>query len=114
MEKVEGKIRKVSNSANELTKAAESVKQIANNGNAPEKETPKVEIQGPGFFSEAWIHAREMLFMVLELFVLLYFLLATGDAFTLKLIQILPTLKDKKRAVEITKEEHRSISSYLG
>jgi predicted PurR-regulated permease PerM len=45
--------------------------------------------------------------------VLLYFLLASGDLFLRKLIKVLPTFKDKKRAVEIAREVERNISTYL-
>jgi predicted PurR-regulated permease PerM len=45
--------------------------------------------------------------------VLLYFLLASGDLFLRKLIKVLPTFKDKKRAVEIAREMERNISTYL-
>jgi predicted PurR-regulated permease PerM len=45
--------------------------------------------------------------------VLLYFLLASGDLFLRKLIKVLPTFTDKKRAVEIAREVERNISTYL-
>ncbi len=45
--------------------------------------------------------------------VLLYFLLASGDLFLRKLIKVLPTFKDKKRAVEIAREIESNISTYL-
>jgi predicted PurR-regulated permease PerM len=45
--------------------------------------------------------------------VLLYFLLASGDLFLRKLMKVLPTFKDKKRAVEIAREMEHNISTYL-
>ena len=45
--------------------------------------------------------------------VLLYFLLASGDLFLRKLIKVLPTFNDKKRAVEIAREVENNISTYL-
>ena len=45
--------------------------------------------------------------------VLLYFLLASGDLFLRKLIKVLPTFEDKKRAVEIAREIEHNISTYL-
>jgi predicted PurR-regulated permease PerM len=50
---------------------------------------------------------------VLETLVLLYFLLAAGDLFLLKLVKILPRLEDKKEAVEIAHEVERNISTFL-
>ncbi|HUR45728.1 MAG TPA: AI-2E family transporter [Candidatus Saccharimonadales bacterium] len=48
-----------------------------------------------------------------ETLVLLYLLLASGDLFLQKLVHVMPTLSDKKRAVEISHEIQQSISNYL-
>ena len=69
--------------------------------------------------SPAWI--KEALFggttaflsEAVVVIVLLYFLLASGDLFLRKLIKVLPTFKDKKRAVEIAREIESNISTYL-
>jgi predicted PurR-regulated permease PerM len=45
--------------------------------------------------------------------VLLYFLLASGDMFLLKLVKILPTLENKKLAVEIYRQIETDVSTYL-
>ncbi|HUP19925.1 MAG TPA: AI-2E family transporter [Gemmatimonadota bacterium] len=45
--------------------------------------------------------------------ILLYFLLASGDLFLRKLVRVLPTLSDKKRAIEIARETERHVSTYL-
>jgi len=44
---------------------------------------------------------------------LLYLLLASGDLFLQKLVHVMPTLGDKKRAVEISHEIQQNISNYL-
>jgi predicted PurR-regulated permease PerM len=49
----------------------------------------------------------------LEVVILLYFMLAAGDLFLQKLIKVLPTLSDKRKAVEIARETEASISTYL-
>lgn len=48
-----------------------------------------------------------------ESLVLLYLLLASGDLFLQKLVRLMPTLQDKKRAVEISREMQQQISNYL-
>jgi len=48
-----------------------------------------------------------------ETLVLLYLLLASGDLFLQKLVHVMPTLHDKKRAVEISHEVQQNISNYL-
>jgi len=45
--------------------------------------------------------------------VLLYFLLAAEDLFLLKLVKVLPSLDDKKRAVEICRQIEQDVSTYL-
>jgi predicted PurR-regulated permease PerM len=48
-----------------------------------------------------------------EALVVLYLLLASGDMFLQKLVHVMPTLSDKKRAVEISHEIQQNISNYL-
>jgi predicted PurR-regulated permease PerM len=48
-----------------------------------------------------------------EVLVLIYLILASGDLFTHKLVRVMPTLRDKKRALEITREIQQNISNYL-
>src|SRR4029077_2727297 len=50
---------------------------------------------------------------LIETIVLLYLLLASGDLFLQKLVHVMPTLGDKKRAVEISHEIQQNISNYL-
>jgi predicted PurR-regulated permease PerM len=73
----------------------------------------------PAVKSPAWIRpalfggTTEFLSETIVVVVLLYFLLASGDLFLRKLIKVLPTFKDKKRAVEIAREVENNISTYL-
>ena len=48
-----------------------------------------------------------------ETLVLVYLLLASGDLFLQKFVNVMPTLRDKKRAVEINREIQQNISHYL-
>ena len=48
-----------------------------------------------------------------ETLVLLYLLLASGDLFLHKLVRVMPTLRDKKSAVAISREIQENISNYL-
>jgi len=48
-----------------------------------------------------------------ETLVLAYLLLASGDQFMQKLIRVMPTLRDKRRAVDISREVQQNISNYL-
>lgn len=48
-----------------------------------------------------------------ETLVLLYLLLASGDLFAQKLVHVMPTFSDKRRAVRINREIQQNISHYL-
>ena len=50
---------------------------------------------------------------ICEVVVLLYLLLASGDLFLHKLVHVMPTWREKKRAVEISHEIQKNISNYL-
>lgn len=109
LEKVEGKVRMVVRSAQPITKAAETVEHLT----SATKETPEVELKKPGLLNSALHQAKGVLILAVETFVLLYFFLAAGDIFALKLIQVLPRLQDKKQAVEIMRQTEQGISQYL-
>src|SRR2546428_12521676 len=47
------------------------------------------------------------------MFVLLFFLLASGDMFLRKLVTVLPRFENKKLAVEISRQIEHDISRYL-
>ena len=50
---------------------------------------------------------------IISMTILMYFLLASGDVFLRKLVTVIPTFHDKKRAVEITRQIETDISFYL-
>ena len=109
LEKLESKARSLMNSANSLTIAAEKVEELAENGD----QTPQVEIKKPGLLNNLLSRTKGFAVLIVEAFILLYFFLAVGDVFTLKLVQVLPRLRDKKEALEIVNETQTSISQYL-
>ena len=48
-----------------------------------------------------------------EVLVLIYLILASGDMFLHKLVRVMPTLRDKKQAIEFSHEIQQNISNYL-
>jgi predicted PurR-regulated permease PerM len=50
---------------------------------------------------------------ILSTTILVYFLLVAGDVFLRKLVNVIPTFRDKKRAVDITRQIEADISFYL-
>src|SRR5262249_33757501 len=78
-----------------------------------EKDVTTVEIKKPGLGEFFFTGTQSFLVGAGVTIVLLFFLLASGDLFLLKLVKVLPTLEDKKHAVEICREVEQNISKYL-
>jgi predicted PurR-regulated permease PerM len=50
---------------------------------------------------------------IFTVLLLLFFLLSSGDTLLRRLVEVLPTFEDKKRAVEIASEIERNVAGYL-
>jgi predicted PurR-regulated permease PerM len=77
------------------------------------EDVPTVEIRKPGLGDFVFTGTQYFLLSSSITLVLLYFLLASGDLFLLKLVKVLPTLENKKRAVEICRQIESDVSTYL-
>jgi len=77
------------------------------------RDVPTVEIKKPGLDEFIFTGTQNFLIMCGVTIILLYFLLASGDLFLLKLVKVLPTLDNNRRAVEIYRQIERDISIYL-
>ena len=80
---------------------------------AEQKKAPMVEIKDTRGTSSILNWTGTLLVGLGETLVLVYLLLASGDLFLQKLVRVMPTLSDKKRAVEISHEIQQNISNYL-
>jgi predicted PurR-regulated permease PerM len=78
-----------------------------------QKKAPTVEIKDSRGTSSILNWTGTLLVGIGETLVLVYLLLASGDLFLQKLVRVMPTLSDKKRAVEISHEIQQNISNYL-
>jgi predicted PurR-regulated permease PerM len=73
----------------------------------------RVVLKEPGLLNRAATGVPAVVTKVGLTLVLLLFLLASGDLFREKLVKVLPTLSDKKRAVHIARDIEREVSRYL-
>jgi len=98
-----------------MEKARETTKQIENITVLGKKEPniATVEIKKPGLGEFVFASTQNFLLGCGMTLVLLYFLLAAEDLFLLKLVKVLPSLDDKKRAVEICRQIEQDVSTYL-
>ncbi len=78
-----------------------------------QKKAPTVELKDNRGTHSILNWTGTLLAGVGETLVLLYLLLASGDLFLQKLVRVMPTLTDKKRAVDISREIQLNISTYL-
>lgn len=82
-------------------------------GNAQGTKPQQVVVEGPTLTHRALDAVQGSVASLLEVVILLYFLLAAGDLFLEKLIKVLPTVSDKRKAVEIARASEASVSGYL-
>jgi predicted PurR-regulated permease PerM len=76
-------------------------------------KVPTVEVKDQRGSSSILNWTGTFLAGLCEVLVLIYLLLASGDLFMHKLVRIMPTLSDKKRAIDISHEIQLNISNYL-
>jgi predicted PurR-regulated permease PerM len=94
-----------------LTQAAAQVEGITQA--TPDQPATQVKVHRPVFMNTVLTYTRSFLAGGIETVVLLFFMLAAGDLFMQKLVRVLPTLHDKKKAVEIAHEVQHSLSTFL-
>ena len=78
-----------------------------------QKKTPVVEVKQHPITDRLVGQTPELVVSTLTTLILLYFLLAYDGVFLAKLIKLMPTLSDKKRAVSIAHEIEGQVSRYL-
>ena len=109
---LEGKLRKLKKSVEGVSKAAQKVEEMATVDAQP-KEKQKVQVATPSLAGKLLSGTQTFLASAAATIVLLYFLLAAGDAFLLKTVQLIPTLADKKRAVAMVRTVESDMVRYL-
>jgi predicted PurR-regulated permease PerM len=111
LRRLERKLREFKKPVQTVSKATEQVEKITQMGGRPPARTVSVQTEtlGERMFSQA----TELVAGAVVMFILLFFLLASGDLFLRKFIRVLPSLADKKRAVEIARQVESDVSTYL-
>ena len=112
LSKAQREIQKLVAPLRGMTETARKVEEAA--ATTPPGEQPtEVVVVGPTVASRVFGSTQRLLGALLEVLILLYFLLAGGDLFLEKIIRVIPTLTDKKKAVRIARETESAISVYL-
>jgi predicted PurR-regulated permease PerM len=110
MRQLEAKLRQLKAPVQRVSAATEQVEKMTRVGDdAPRQVEVAGDTLGERLFENAWNFSANTIVML----ILLYFLLASGDLFLRKLIRVMPTRADKKRAVEIARQAQSEVSAYL-
>jgi predicted PurR-regulated permease PerM len=113
-EQIERKLFNVRKSMEQVSKAAEKVEALTTVESGASKQRPaQVVARESTFMSRVLSGTQNVLVSVGATLVLLLFLLASGDLFMRKLVRVLPTLTDKKKAVALARTIQSAMATYL-
>jgi predicted PurR-regulated permease PerM len=112
MRQIETKLRAVKQSIQKVTRASQEVEKLADFGVEGDK-TQKVEVKRASVGATLLHPTQAFLVGSGVTLIMLYFLLASGDLFLRKMVSVLPSLHDKKLAVEISRQIEHDVSRYL-
>jgi predicted PurR-regulated permease PerM len=96
-----------------VAQASGALENLATAPNSQPAKTQTVEVKQHPVSDRLMVATPEFLASSLTMLILLYFLLAYDGVFLGKLIRLMPTLSDKKRAVSIAHEIESQVSRYL-
>lgn len=116
MTELRQRVQKLFPNISNLNEAAAAVSDLGatvEEKKAEQKKTPVVAVKVSNGGNSILNWTGTLLVGIGETLVLLYLLLASGDLFAQKLVHVMPTWRDKKRAVEINREIQHNISHYL-
>ncbi len=92
----------------------QATEQLSSTAEGSKASTPqRVEVATPGLTERLVGGGAQFAAAISVIFVLVYFLLSAGDTFLRKLVSVIPTLRDKKRTVDIIRSIESDISFYL-
>jgi predicted PurR-regulated permease PerM len=112
--RAEHKLRTIIRPMQQVTKNVERAADAVSSSSPTGGNAPSVVVQtGPSVSSRLFGTTQRIVAGLLEIFILLYFLLAGGDLFLQKLIKVLPHFSDKVKAVEIARATEAAVSAYL-
>jgi predicted PurR-regulated permease PerM len=111
MRRLEDKLRDLKKPVQTVSKATEQVEKITQVGGGRQPQT--VEVRSESLGERMFSQATDVVAGGTVMFILLFFLLASGDLFLRKLVGVLPSVDDKKRAVDIARQIETDISAYL-
>ena len=113
LHQLQERLRPLKRPMEKVAKASGAIENLTAPESSPAPKTPTVEVKDHTLANTLMVQTPEFLVSTLTMLILLYFLLAYDGVFLGKLIRLMPTLSDKKRAVTIAHEIEAQISRYL-
>jgi predicted PurR-regulated permease PerM len=111
--KVERKLHALRKSVAKVSKAAERVEQMTKVSPQPTAAPPPAPPSNGDVLNRILGATKTLLVSAASTTILLYFLLASGDMFLRKLVRVLDTFEDKKRAVGFAHAIQTDMARYL-
>ena len=111
LERVQWKLMPLKKPIQNVAKASGEIEKLTAPDNAPAKTT--VEVKQHPINDILFVQTPELVVGTVTMLILLYFLLVYDGVFLMKLIRLMPTLSDKKRAVSIAHDIESHVSRYL-
>jgi predicted PurR-regulated permease PerM len=112
LNQIEQKLLPIKKPMEKVAQASGAIENLTKTEN-PQAKTQKVEVKEHPITDRLMVQTPELMISGLTTLILLYFLLAYDGVFLAKLIKLMPTLSDKKRAVTIAHEIEGQVSRYL-
>lgn len=113
LERLQWKLMPLKKPMEKVAQASNELDKITSPTTTPAKSGQTVEVKQSGLRDLLFVRTPEFIASLILLLILLYFLLASDGVFLMKLIKLMPTLSDKKRAVTIAHEIEIHVSRYL-
>ena len=108
---LETKLRSIREPMDTLNEAGAQVEKMASGGEG--EATAEVSIKQPGLVARAADNVIAIVASTVLTFVLSFFLLTSRDMFIRKIVRVLPTLSDQKKALSVALNIERDVSQYL-
>ena len=113
LQQLQQRLRPFKKPMEKVAQASGAIENLTNTESAQANKPPKVEVKEQSLTDRLMVQTPEFLISALTMLILLYFLLAYDGVFLAKLIKLMPTLSDKKRAVSIAHQIEAQVSRYL-
>jgi len=107
---IQRKLSGVSDAVETMRSASDEVEKLGNGGAAPQQE---VVVRQPGLLDIAMDTVSKTGASLVVILILALFLLSSGEMFYLKLVQSVPTMTGKKRALQTVYDVEKRVSRYL-